>query len=333
MKRFANLFDRAFCSENLYAAYLDARKGKRNKRACFEFERDLGSNLYSLYTEIHQGLYEPQPYHEFVVREPKPRLIRAPAFRDVVVQHAIYRLVYPIFDRTFIPSSFACRKGYGTHRASDYLRRAMRCYDPDLYTLQLDVRKFFYSIDRDVLRSLVERKIRDLRLVDMMMVYAATDESVGIPIGNLLSQIYALIYLNPLDHYIKRRLKVKHYLRYVDDLVLIGLSRPDCLTFRREIASFLDERLHLQLSRSTIQKIRRGVNFVGYRTWQSKRFIRKYSLHKFNRRVKSAHIDAVVSLLGHAKRTNSLPYMLRTVQSINPSLLAQIPKIYERLLT
>ena len=198
---------------------------------------------------------------------------------------------------------------------------ARRQHDGELYTLKLDVCKFFYSIDRSVLQRLIERKINDCCLVDLMMVFATTHDPVGIPIGNLLSQIYALIYLNPLDHYIKRKLKIKHYLRYVDDLVLIGLTRPQC-------QSDLADELHLELSRSTIQKIKRGVNFAGYRTWRSKRYIRKYSLHKFNRKVQAGKTDAVISLLGHAKRTNSLPYMVQTLKQ--SGMIDRLPEKVQR---
>lgn len=314
MKRYGNLFKSTFSEENLYQAYLDARKGKRKKAACFEFEKNLGGNLASLYNEIHTGIYQPRPYFKFKVYEPKERIIHAPAFRDIVVQHAIYRAVYDIFDRTFINKSFACRRGYGTHKASDYTQWALRQHASDDYTLKLDIRKFFYSINRKVLKCQIEHKIKDKKLVDIMMLFAEMEESTGIPIGNLLSQIYALIYLNPMDHFIKRVLKIKHYVRYVDDFILIGLTRHQCVEYRVIIVKWLNENLHLALSKSTIQKVKCGLNFVGYRTWRSKRFIRKYSLYKFRRAVKDRKWDVVVSLLGHAKNTQSIPYMMRILQ-------------------
>ncbi len=329
MKRFGNLFEQAFSKGNLYQAYLDARRGKRGKRACFEFEVNLGANLARLYEEVHSGNYHPQPYLKFMVYEPKPRIIYAPSFRDIVLQHAIYRVVYPIFDRTFISTSFACRNGYGTHRASDYTQAALRHYWGDSYILKLDVCKFFYSIDRQVLRGLIERKLKDRRLVEMMMLFADTGDPLGIPIGNLLSQLYALIYLNPVDHFIKRVLKVRHYVRYVDDMVLVGLSREQALSHKGRIVEFLKTNLHLELSKSTIQRVKRGVNFVGYRTWKTRRIIRKYSLYKFGRRLKSGDQQAVVSLLGHAKATDSLPYMLRLAKGSPHSI--RLPRTYKKL--
>lgn len=235
------------------------------------------------------------------------------------------RVVYGIFNRTFVKESFACRSGFGTHRASDYTQHALRRCDGDLYTLKLDIRKFFYSIDRTILRALIERKIKDKRLVDTMLQFADMDQPKGIPIGNLLSQLYALVYLNPADHFIKRVLKVERYVRYVDDFVLVGLTRKACLEHRAKITEFLKNRLDLELSKSSIQKVKTGVNFVGYRTWRSKRFIRKYSLYKFRKAVKSGKTESVVSLLGHAKRTQSLTYMLNTIKEIGNEAV-RLPK-------
>jgi retron-type reverse transcriptase len=152
------------------------------------------------------------------VHEPKPRTIYAPAFRDLVVQHAIYRLIYPVFNAGFVDTSFACRVGMGTHAAADYAQAALRRSAAESYFLQLDIRKFFYRIDRAVLRRQVERRIKDRRFVDLMMQFAEYGQPQGIPIGNLLSQLYALVYLNPLDHFVKRELGVRLYCRYVTTL-------------------------------------------------------------------------------------------------------------------
>jgi RNA-directed DNA polymerase len=328
LNRYGGLFEKTFNKENLYAAYLEARKGKRKKKATFEFEQNLGANINDLYVRINRGDYVPDPYFQFKVYEPKERIIHAPSFRDVVVQHAIYRQVYQIFDRSFISTSFACRVGYGTHKASAYTQLAMRKHNQDLYTLKLDIRKFFYSIDRNILKQLIERKIKGADFIKIMILFAEKDSDVGIPIGNLLSQIYALIYLNPMDHYIKRQMKVQFYVRYVDDFVLIGLKRDECIAARAEIVDFIAKNLKLSLSKSTIQKIKKGINFVGYRTWQRKKFIRKYSLYKFFKMMKANKLQSVVSIAGHAKNTNSLPYMMRRMRYENPRLLNEMPNFY-----
>jgi len=333
MKRYGNLFEKAFSEENMYQAYLDARRGKRGKRACFEFEKHLGDNLASLHNAIHTGTYAPSPYFQFVVYEPKRRIIHAPTFRDVVVQHAIYRTIYHIFDRSFISSSFACRIGYGTHKAAAHAQKALRHYSGNDYYLKLDVRKFFYSIARNTLRKLIEKKIKDRRLVDIMMMFAEMEGAErGIPIGNLLSQIYALIFLNPIDHFVKRVCKVKHYTRYVDDLVLVGLSRAECLQLRDALSGFLKNILSLDLSKVVVQKIRKGLNFCGYRMWRTKSFVRKHSIYKFRKSVRDEKRESIASLLGHAKRTLSLIYMLKSIKKENAhGKNIQIQKSYRRI--
>lgn len=329
MKRIGFLFDKAFTPEALLTAFHASARHKHGKRACFEFERRLATNLDALHRELHDGTYTPRAYFSFMVYEPKPRRIFAPAFRDLVAQHAIYAVAGPIFDRTFIDQSFACRIGRGTHKAADYAQAAMQAVPRDSYTLKLDIRKFFYRIDRPILRRLIEAKVKDSRFVDLMMQFADHGEPVGIPIGNLLSQLYALIYLNPLDHFIKRELGVRHYCRYVDDFILFGISRDEATEYRAQIITFLAG-LKLELSKSTIAPVSRGVNFVGYRTWASKRFIRRHSLYTFRSALKRGRMDSAVSVLGHARRTHSLQHMLRHLKEHHHAYTHQLPQAYRR---
>ena len=325
MKRVGNLFDQCFTLENLYEAYLTARKGKRNKRAVFEFEKNLSSNLIKLHKEIHASTYKPTPYHTFTIYEVKPRIIHAPAFRDVVVQHAIYKYIYPIFDKTFIHTNYACRKGKGTHRCADYVQNAMRKVPPNTYTLHLDVSKFFYSIDRNILGSLLENKIKDQKLLSLMKLYAEYEGELGIPIGNLLSQICASIYLNSIDHYIKRELKVRFYARYVDDLMLIGLSLDKAKIYQSKIEDFLKTNLNLSLSKYKISHLKQGINFVGYRTWRSKRFVRRHSLYQFGKRLKQEKVPNLNSLMGHAKNTATLLHYCKRINKERPYLIPNLP--------
>ena len=310
MKRLGHLFEQAFTPEALLAAFHKAARHKHGKRACFNFEKRLAHNLDDLHRELHDGHYCPRPYYSFMVYEPKPRQIYAPAFRDLVVQHAIYAVVGPIFERGFIDQSFACRIGLGTHKAADYAQVALQACPRDSYTLKLDIRKFFYRIDRAILRRQIERKIKDRRFIDLMMQFADHGEPVGIPIGNLLSQLYALIYLNPLDHFVKRNLGVEHYCRYVDDFVLFGITRDQAIAYRGDIIEFIAH-LKLELSKSTVARVTRGINFVGYRTWSSRRFVRKHSLYTYRKSVRHGDMASIASCLGHARRTHSLQPMLR----------------------
>lgn len=330
-KRIGMLYKKISSIDALYAAYLDARMGKRNKKATFVFEKNLGAELEKLSYELKTKTYAPRPYKKFYVFEPKKREINAPHFRDLVVQHAIYREIYDLFNNTFIDQSFACRKGKGTHSASAYTQQELKKYDSELYCLKLDVRKFFYRIDRDILKRLFEKKIKDKTFIDLMCEFAKMDTPIGIPIGNLLSQLYALIYLNKVDHFIKRDLHVKSYVRYVDDMVLIGLLFEQAKHYKVVIESFLKDELHLELSKWTISKIKKGVNFVGYRTWKTKKFVRKHSMIKFKKACKKENINAIASLLGHAKGTNTMPYFTRIIDQFK--LKNQIPTRSQKCLS
>lgn len=326
MKRAGYLFDQATSHAALYDGYLDARKNKRSTRAVYAFERRLGAELAALHEELRSGTYRPRAYNHFWIYEPKPRQISAPAFRDRVVQHALYRAVQPIVDRSFIDQSFACRPGKGTHAAADYIQRALQQVPRDSYFLQLDIRRYYYRIDRDILRGLIERKIKDRRAVDLWMLFADSGEPLGLPIGCLMSQLDGLIYLNPLDHFIKRDLGVKHYARYVDDFVLVGLTRTEALDYREQIIEFLRDRLHLELSKSTVARVTRGINFVGYRTWASRRYVRKHALYTYRHAAKRRRVESLVSSLGHARKTASLRHMLTHLKDAHHALYRQLPQ-------
>lgn len=330
MKRHGGLFEQCVSVQALYQGYLDARRHKRSTRACLMFERRLGAQIHRLHDALVAGTYRPSPYATFQVLHPKPRTISAPSFADRIVQHAVYNVVRPIFDRSFIDQSFACRHGRGTHMAADYAQRALQRVPRDSYSLQLDVRRFYYSIDRAILRVLVERRIKDRRVVDLMMLFADHGSPLGVPIGNLLSQLSALIYLNPLDHFIKRELKVRWYCRYVDDFILFGLTRDQALAHRAAISDFLQGSLRLELSRSSILPARRGVNFVGYRTWASRRFVRRRALYNFRHAAKRGDQAALVSMLGHAKRTASHAHAVRHLHQHHRQLYAHLPPSHWR---
>jgi len=303
--------------DNLYQGYLKARKGKRNKKAVLDFEKDLTFNLTTLSEELKNKTYKVSKYRSFKIYEPKERVVTAPSFRDSVVQHTIYALVYDSFDRTFIYDSYGCRKDKGTHKASDKLQRVMRKSDPESYYLQLDIEKYYYSVNHSILRNSLSKVIKDTDIVNLMMMFVNIISKVGLYIGNLLSQLYGLIYLNWLDHFIKRVLKIKYYIRYVDDFVLVNLTHQQCTELLKKIKSFLKDNLKLSLSKSKIQKIKKGINFIGYRTWRSKKFIRKRSLYHFSKAVRKRDILAIHSLLGHSKDTSSYKHLLKLLKEHN----------------
>lgn len=324
-KRHGNLFDKTFTLVTLHAAFQRARLGKRKTSAVLCFERNLGAELEALLAELHSGRYTPRPYRTFQVFEPKQRLIYAPHFRDVVVQHALYAVIYPIFDAGFIHDSYGCRVGKGTHRAADRAQQFLRESPEGSYLLQLDIRKFFYRIDRSILMELIMRKIKCHRTIQLIGAFACYPDPVGIPIGNLMSQLYALIYLNPLDHFIKREMEATRYVRYVDDFVIFGLSQEHANAARVEIEDWLAENLHLELSRWTIQAVSRGLNFVGFRTWRKTRFVRRHSLHTFSRSLARGDVPSLTSIMGHARHTATHAHFCRRLQQERPDLLPALP--------
>lgn len=324
-KRINHLYEQMCTPEALYAAYLCGRRGKRASLSVGRFEQNAGAELHKLLLELQGGSYTPKPYRRFWVYEPKPRIIAAPAFRDVVVQHAIYALIYPIFDKTFIHDSYGCRKEKGTHRAADQAQRYLRQCAPDDYLLQLDIRKFYYTIDRSILMQLMRDKIKDKRMLELIKLFVNDEGDRGIPIGNLLSQLFALIYLNKLDHFVKRELKIKRYVRYVDDFVVFGLAKDEALVLRDTITKWLQENLKLELSRWTIQRIKRGLNFVGFRTWQQTRMVRKHSLHNFGKALRASNLSSLISIIGNAKRSASYNHFRQRILSEAPQLLLQLP--------
>lgn len=328
-KRHGNLFNDMFSLDSLHNAYLKARKRKRKKASIAAFERNLGANLQRLHDELHSGTYQPRPYKTFEVFEPKRRVIYAPHFRDVVVQHAMYAVLYPIMDSTFCHESYGCRVDKGTHKAADRAQQFLRQSGPDSYVLQIDIRKFFYRIDRSILMQLWAKKIKDQRVLALIADFADYPEPAGIPIGNLLSQLDALVYLNPFDHFVKRELKVAKYVRYVDDSIMFDLTQQQARDMLERIQTWLAENLRLELSKWSIHKTMRGVNFVGFRTWRKTRFVRKHSLCNFSKALRRGRVDSLVSSFGNALHSASARHMAKRLSAERPDLLPQLPPIVQ----
>jgi len=257
MKTVKNLYPRVWAFDNLYLGYRRARKGKPGKVPAATFEFKLEHNLFQLQQELEDKTYRPGPYHSFYIHETKHRLISAAPFRDRVVHHALCQVIEPTFECRFIHDSYANREGKGTHRALDRCTTFARRYP---YVLQCDVRQFFPSIDHAALRRILGRVIADhdvMWLVDRIlesgmgvlseqydMVYFPGDDLLaacrprGLPIGNLTSQFWANCYLNELDQFVKRELKCRAYLRYVDDFLLFAEDKPTLWRWWEDITAF-----------------------------------------------------------------------------------------------
>ena len=272
-KTYNNLWNKVIDWENLYLAYTAARKGKRYQSDVLKFSSNLEENLIDIQNRLVWKMWKPGRWKEFQVYDPKWRLIQAPQFNDRVVHHALGRVIEPLFERKFIFDSYACRTNKGIHRAvlrlQSFMRKAEKKY-ARRYVLKADISKYFASIDHEALFIILCRTIRDknvLWLCDQIIKHNGF-ERVGIPVGALTSQLFANVYLDMLDHYIKDDLGIKYYVRYMDDFIILGDGK-NCL---REIFSlaekFLNHKLHLRLNpKATIFPASHGVDFAGYRTW------------------------------------------------------------------
>jgi retron-type reverse transcriptase len=294
------------CSwDNLLLAYRRASKGKRGHPSVAAFEYRLEDNVLQLHRELQDRTYRPAPYTSFYVHDPKRRLISAALFRDRVVHHALCNLIEPIFERSFIADSYANRIGKGTHRALDRCQQFARRYR---YVLQCDVRQFFPSIDHAILRSILARKLSDpdvMWLVDRIlesgvgvldeeyeMVWFPVDDLLarfrprGLPIGNLTSQFWANCYLNPFDHFVKRELRCKGYLRYVDDLLLFADDKATLWAWQEAAVKRL-ARLRLAIHPAAHPRpVTEGIPFLGFIVFPTHRRLKRRKGIAFQRRFK-----------------------------------------------
>ncbi len=322
MRRHNHLYDRIHDFENLCLAFRKASRGRRFSSEVLKFRANIEDNMVRLQEELIQGSYEPSPYWTFLIHDPKERLIHVAPFRDRIVHHAVMNIIEPIWDQLFIHDTYACRKGKGTHagvyRTTDFLRAAEAKWGK-VFCFQGDISKCFPSINHHVLMRIIGRKIKCKETLGLLekIIFNGGDtgnpDSHNLPIGNLISQWSANLYLGELDHFIKHRLKVKFYVRYMDDFILFSGDKNELRTWRREIETFLADVLRMKLNpKSDIYPACRGIDFLGYRIWSSHRLLRKSSLFRATRRFKKLsdlyarglttleHVRAsVMSWLGH----------------------------------
>ena len=335
MKTFNGFYGEAVSLPALYEAYRLASKNKKSP-SFKRFNTGLHGNLEELHEELADKTYKPGPYTVFYVDDYKRRRIMAPDFRDHVVHHTVCRFLDQFYEPVFIHDSYACRKGRGTHRGFERLGKFLNKYGRQSYFMKCDVTKYFYSIDHHTLKNILRKKIvdeefrwlleciigshrEDLKPHHLLNPEAAIQDK-GIPIGNLTSQYFANIYLNELDYFVKHELGVKHYLRYMDDFIILSHSKDYLNDVWDRIHYFLQETLYLRLekAKTTLNKIGHGVDFTGYVA--HKNFIRvrsrNYQRFKANlkKRIHHFHNDKItwegleasfISYLGHLSHTNS----------------------------
>jgi RNA-directed DNA polymerase len=259
--------------DNLFTAWEEFRKGKRNKADVLQFELNLEDNIFKLFNELKVGAQREISYQQFRITDPKPRTINKSSVSDRLLHHAIYRHLQPLFDRTFIFDSYSCRKEKGTHKAfartAKICRRVSKNYTGSCWALKCDIKKFFDSIDHQVLIELLERRIDDKLLVNLLKEIIksfSVKPGKGMPLGNLTSQLFANVYMDPLDKFVKHKLKAKYYIRYADDFLLLGSESEELLGYFVEINDFLKSVLKLTLhpDKIILRKLNWGIDFVGY---------------------------------------------------------------------
>ena len=266
-----NEFDKKLTYENLMKAHILSRKGKGYRKDIILFNLKQEEYIMWLYKELKNGTYKHGGYKEFYVTEPKLRRIQKSRYIDRIVHRWIVdNFLSEYFVKTFISTSYACLKNKGMHKACLDVQSAMKhCKNiwNNYYILKMDVRKYFDSIDKDILYKILSRKIKDHKLLDVIkQIVYSTEGKKGQPIGNYTSQTFANIYLNELDQYVKHKLKCKYYFRYLDDSIIMVKTKQEAIDILAKIRRFLKETLDLELNKKTqVFKSSQGVNFCGYK--------------------------------------------------------------------
>lgn len=324
MKRYANLYPQIVEFENILSAATKAQRGKRFRENVLAFNYNLEKELVQLQHQLATNTYQPGKYRTFYIKEPKERMISAAPYRDRVVHHALCNIIAPIFERTFIDDSYANRLGFGTHRA---LKRFIQFARSSRYVLQCDIKKYFPSIDHAILKGLIRRKLKckdTLWLIETIIDnsneqvavidYFPGDELLtplerkrGLPIGNQTSQFFANVYLNGFDHFVKEKLKVKKYVRYVDDFALFGDDYQFLAEARMALEAYLARlRLKIHPIKSQLFETKQGANFLGFRILPDRIRVRSENLRRARRRLKRLQTDYANGKISESKLLQSL---------------------------
>jgi retron-type reverse transcriptase len=307
---------------NLYDAYIKARRQKRYRNEVLQFSYNLEQGIITLQRELKEKTYVVGKYRPFIIHEPKKRQIVALPFRDRIVQHALNTIIEPLFDRRMIADSFACRIGKGTHAAAKRVSYFMGKPD-NIYYLKLDVKAFFASIDRNILKNIVRKVIDDEGILWLIDAIFDSSPVPGLPIGNLMSQLFANVYLHELDHYCKNVLGIHYYVRYMDDIIILSHSKSYLRAILMSITDFISTHLALELNRKTeIGRCKDGIAFVGYRIWRNLRLIKKDSLVRMKKKMRAwrsgkiqneRFLASLGSWMGHSVDTSSYRGVMRIV--------------------
>lgn len=319
-KKCADTYDNIISPDNLLLAWKEFLKGKRKKKDVQEFELYLADNLLSINRELASKTYRHSPYEAFNISDPKPRNIHKARVKDRVVHRAIYRILYPFFDRLFTADSYSCRNDKGVHKALNrfrsFARKVSHNHTRTAWVLKCDVKKFFASIDQNILICILEKHIPDRDILELLKEIIGsfrTEKGKGLPLGNLTSQLLVNVYMNEFDQFMKHRVKAKYYIRYADDFVIFSESREQLKLVLLQISVFLESRLGLKLhpNKVFIKTVASGIDFLGWTHFPDHRVLRTVTKNRAfrNIREKEGKRETVESYLGMLKHGNG--YKLR----------------------
>ena len=269
----------------------------------------MEDNLFQLHRELKSKTYRHGSYESFNITDPKLRRISKACVRDRVLHHAVFRILYSIFDESFIFDSYSCRIGKGTHKAVSRLEifchKLSRNNTKTIFALKCDVKKFFDSINHNILLNLIKRKIGgdDVWLIGKIVDSFCKAPNTGLPLGNVTSQLFANIYLNELDQFVKHNLKEKYYLRYCDDFVILGESVGRLRKVTGDIGKFLAQNLKLSIhpAKIVIRKYRQGIDFLGYIILPNHRVLRTRTKKRVLKRVSKKNLSSYLGVLKHCR--------------------------------
>ena len=288
MKRVGNIFDKVISLENLRLADEKARKGKLHSYGVKVHDKNRDANLLALHESLKNGTFKTSKYHIFKIYEPKEReIFRLPYYPDRISHHAIMNILEPIWVSVFNKNTYSCIKNRGIHACAKDVKHALK-QDPDgtRYCLKIDVRKFYPSINHEILKQVVRRKIKDSRLLALLDEIIDSVPS-GVPIGNYLSQYFANLFMAYFDHWLKETKGVKYYWRYADDIVILAPNKDVLHSLLHEIRAYLRDNLNLKVKRNyqVFPVDSRGIDFLGYVFYHSHTLLRKSIKQKLCRRV------------------------------------------------
>ncbi|MFA5000764.1 MAG: reverse transcriptase/maturase family protein [Candidatus Paceibacterota bacterium] len=299
MRVYNNLFDQIVNLENLFQAWEEFKRGKQKKPDVLAFEKNLEQNIFQLHRDLTSRTYKHGPYSSFYIYDPKRRHIHKATVRDRVLHHAIFRVLNWVFGPTFIPRSFSCRFGKGTHKGVAVLEQMQQQvshnYSRPGFALKCDVKKFFDTINHSFLLSIIKRRISDQNAIwlleeiieSFLSEYSDLFNRRGVPIGNLTSQLFANVYMNEFDQFVKHELRVKNYVRYTDDFIVVSDNIDYLLGLIKPMVKFLKTELGLSLhpEKVGIGKIFQGTDFLGYVLLPYHRRLRKRSERRMWRKI------------------------------------------------